>query len=629
MDDVAMEYNAMRVIRRCAAAGLILAVLYCPLAAADGASLYKSNCGSCHDAPVERVPGRQVLQGLSPEQVLAAMENGPMISMAARLPGTDRRAIAEFVTGKSFGRALDTTPPQAAMCAKQVGAPKGSVAGAAWTGWGNGLGNARFQSARAADLTAQQVRRLKVRWAFGFPGEVNAPAQPTVASGHVFVGSIGGKVYSLNAATGCVQWWFQAATTVRTAVSVGRIAMASGSQMAAFFGDATGSAYAVDASNGTLLWKTKADSYPAARITGSPAFHAGRLFVPVSSIEETLGGTGDYECCRFRGSVVALDGATGKVLWKTYTITEEPRRTKKNARGTQQWGPSGAAIWSAPTIDTRRNVLYVTTGDNYSDPPTDTSDAFIAIDMSSGKLLWSRQMTGGDAYIVACRLPVKTNCPEANGPDFDFGSSPILVSLPNGRRALIAGQKSGMVHAIDPDRGGETLWQIRVGRGGALGGVQWGSAADRTAVYVALSDVNRIVIPTITATELNPKGGGGMFALRLVDGQQIWHAPPSQCGDRKRCSPAQSAAVTAIPGVAFSGSMDGHLRAYSATDGSILWDFDTVGEYKTVNGVPAHGGSLDGPGAAISSGMLFVSSGYAQWGGMPGNVLLALSVDGK
>jgi polyvinyl alcohol dehydrogenase (cytochrome) len=619
----------MNVLRGCAAPTLILLVFSCPIAGEDGASLYKATCGTCHEAHIERVPDRKVLGDMSPEQVLAAMESGRMASIAAFPTGADRRAIAEFVTGKSFGRAADTTPPPEAMCANQAGKPRGSAAGPVWTGWGNGLTNTRFQNSRAADLTAQQLPRLKLKWAFGFPGEVNALAQPTVFAGHVFVGSFGGKVYSLSAATGCVQWWFQAAARVRTAVSVGRIGTAAGSQMAAFFGDATAFAYAVDALSGTLLWKTKVDSHPAAGITGSPTFHAGRLFVPVASLEEALGSAGDYECCRSRGSVVALDGATGNVVWKTYTIAQEPRPTKTNTRGTQLWGPSGAAIWSAPTIDTRRRVLYVTTGDNYSDPPTDTSDAFLAIDMDSGELLWSRQTTAGDAYTIACRMTNKTSCPDSNGPDFDFGSSPILVSLPNGRRALIAGQKSGVVHAIDPDRGGEILWQTRVGKGGGMGGIQWGSAADRTNVYVALSDVVRMEIPPISSTELNPKGGGGMFALRLADGQQTWHAQPSECGDRKRCSPAQSAAVTAIPGAAFSGSMDGHLRAYSATDGSILWDLDTVGEYQTVNGVPAHGGSLDGPGAAIAGGMLFVSSGYAQWGGMPGNVLLAFSVDGK
>jgi polyvinyl alcohol dehydrogenase (cytochrome) len=409
----------------------------------------------------------------------------------------------------------------------------------------------------------------------------------------------------------------------------GRIETESGPRFAAFFGDSSAVVYAVDASTGTLLWKTKVDDHLAARITGSPAFHHGRLYVPVASLEEGSATMANYECCRFRGSVVALDGATGKQLWKTYTVAEAARPTKKNKRGTQQWGPSGAPIWTAPTIDAVRNALYVTTGDNYSDPPTATSDAFLAMDLDSGKVLWSRQMTSSDAYNVACRLPDTTNCPDSKGPDFDFGSSPILVALPNGKRALIAGQKSGIVHAIDPDRDGQVLWQVRVGKGGIHGGIQWGSAADHSNVYVALSDAGIIAIPSTLGTEADPKAGGGMFALSLEKGERVWFSPPSVCGERKRCSPAQSAAVTAIPGVAFSGSVDGHLRAYSAKDGAIVWDFDTVGEYKTVNGVPGRGGSLDGPGPAISGGMIFVNSGYAIWGGMPGNVLLAFSVDGR
>jgi polyvinyl alcohol dehydrogenase (cytochrome) len=324
--------------------------------------------------------------------------------------------------------------------------------------------------------------------------------------------------------------------------------------------------------------------------------------------------------------VVALDAATGKQIWKTYTIGEDARPTQKNKVGTQLWGPSGVAVWSTPTVDVKRRLLYVTTGDNYTDPPTTMSDAFLAMDLDSGKILWSRQLTTGDAFTNACRMPDKTNCPDSNGPDFDFGAPPILVSLPNARRALVAGQKSGVVHAIDPDKNGEVIWQTRVGKGGALGGIQWGSAADQSRVYVALSDIART---SIIRRELDPKLGGGMFSLSLEKGERVWSTPPPGCGARERCSPAQSAAVTAIPGVAFSGSVDGHLRAYSTKDGAILWDFDTVGPYKTVNGVEASGGSLDGAGPAIGGGMLFVNSGYPVFGGMPGNVLLAFSVDGK
>jgi polyvinyl alcohol dehydrogenase (cytochrome) len=326
---------------------------------------------------------------------------------------------------------------------------------------------------------------------------------------------------------------------------------------------------------------------------------------------------------------VALDAATGKQVWKTYTITEEPRRTKKNKVGTQLWGPSGAGVWNSPAIDARRNALYVTTGDNYSDPTSRMSDAFVAMDLDTGKILWSRQMTESDAYTSACRLPDKTNCPDVNGPDFDFSSPPILVTLPNGKRALVAGQKSGIVHAIDPDQQGEVLWQVRVGKGGTMGGVQWGSAADQRNVYVAVSDIGRIMLTYSNQTDADPKQGGGIYALRLSDGQKVWYTPPPGCGDRKRCSPAQSAAVTAIPGVAFSGSVDGHLRAYSASDGKVIWDYDTERTYQTVNGVEGRGGSIDGPGAAIAGGMLFANSGYVTAGGAPGNVLLAFSVDGR
>jgi polyvinyl alcohol dehydrogenase (cytochrome) len=443
-------------------------------------------------------------------------------------------------------------------------------------------------------------------------------------------------------ATGCISWWFDAFTMVRTAIVLAQIETKSGSKLAAYFGDTGGAMYAVEAATGKLLWKAIVDLHPAVRLTGSPTLYGGRLYVPVASREEGLAMAPDYQCCSFRGSVVALDGATGKQIWKTYTIREEVRPTKKNKIGTQLWGPSGAGIWSAPTLDTKHKVLYVTTGDNYSDPPTTTSDAFLAMDLETGKILWSRQMTASDAYTIACRMPDKANCPDADGPDFDFGAPPILVSFPNGSRALVAGQKSGVVHAIDPDHEGKIIWQARVGKGGTLGGIEWSSAADQSNVYVALSDIGRLVqagsvgaqgvgVPErgVSLEDADPKQGGGMFALSLQTGERIWYTPPQACGERKGCSPAQSAAVSAIPGAAFSGSVDGHLRAYSTKDGTILWDFDTVGPYKTVNGVEAKGGSLDGAGPAISGGMLFVNSGYALWGGMPGNVLLAFSVDGK
>jgi polyvinyl alcohol dehydrogenase (cytochrome) len=594
----------------------------------DGARLFRENCASCHEAGIDRAPSRDALRALSSEAVLAAMETGPMLTMASRSSTAERRAIAEFVTGKPFAQPLSMAPSREAICAGAPGAFNAS-AGPTWNGWGVDAGNTRFQKQAPAGIAAADVGRLKVKWAFGFPGDQSAYAQPAVVGGRVFVGSPSGLVYSLSAATGCVHWYFEAARAVRTAVAIARVRTPAGMRDVAFFGDQGATAYALDAATGALLWKTTVEDFPTSRVTGSPVFYNGRIYVPVASGEETAGAAPDYQCCRFRGSLVALDAGTGKQVWKSYTISEEAIPTKKSASGTQLWGPSGASVWNSPTIDTRRSVLYVGTGNNFSDPPTRTSDAIVAMDLNSGKILWSRQMTPADAWTVACRLPDTSNCAESNGPDFDFSSSPILVTLASGRRVLVAGQKSGMVHGLDPDAEGKVLWSVKVGEGGTMGGVQWGSAADQTNAYVALSDIGRITVPNTLGTDADPKRGGGMFALRIETGERVWYTPPPGCGDRPRCSPAQSAAVSAIPGVAFSGSVDGHLRAYSATNGAILWDFDTAQSYRTVNSVPGRGGSLNGAGPAIAGGMLFTNSGYVNAGGMPGNVLLAFSVDGK
>jgi polyvinyl alcohol dehydrogenase (cytochrome) len=593
----------------------------------DGAMLYREHCASCHDNGAARAPDPDALRGMQPRRVLDALETGQMISMATGLSVLERRALAEFVTGKSLSDALSTIPPKQAMCAD---APRDLKEPAAvWNGWGVTTSNTRFQESGMAGLTAADVPRLKLKWAFAFPGDLQSNAQATLFGGRVFVGSAGGIVYSLSAATGCVYWYFDAGGPMRAAISIGRISQRGGARYAAFFAGGAGTAFALDAATGKLLWKTKVENFPVARFTGSPTLHRGRLYVPIASGEEGSAPLPTYECCKFRGSVVALDAETGKQIWKTYTIPEEPIPTQKNKAGTQLWGPSGASVWSSPAIDEKRNLLYVTTGNNYSDPPSRTSDAFLAIDLKTGKIVWSKQMTPADAYTSACRLPDKTGCPGSNGPDFDFSASPILVTRPNGKRALIAGQKSGIVYAVDPDKQGDVIWQTRVGQGGTMGGVQWGSAADGTNVYVANSDIGRIMLTFSQFTDADPNRGGGMFALRLDTGERVWYTPPAGCSGRTRCSPAQSAAVSAMAGVAFSGSYDGHMRAYDAADGHVLWDVDTIRQYETVNGVPGRGGSLDGPGPAIGGGMIFFNSGYHTGGGVPGNVLLAFSVDGK
>jgi polyvinyl alcohol dehydrogenase (cytochrome) len=613
------------ILRSSIFASLFLAIAF-PAAADDGPTLYKQLCASCHDTGAGRAPMRDVLQAMTPERVLTAMETGAMLSMASGRTGVERRALAEFVTGKKFAEAFSTKPLPQAMCRAVAGEFANPLNGPMWNGWGANTQNTRYQDGKMAGLTASDVPKLKLKWAFGFPGELSADGQPSIAGGRVFVGTQSGTVYALSAATGCVHWTFTADAAVRAAITIARLE--SGNRYVAFVGDRAANVYALDATTGAMIWKSHVDDHPFARVTASPTYHNGRLYVGVASGEETAGAVAEYECCTFRGSLVVLDASNGARVWKTYTI-EEPQRRAKNRIGTQQWGPSGAPIWSSPAIDVQKNAVYVTTGNNYSGPATDRSDAVVAFDMSSGKILWSRQMTASDDWNTACRLTDQTNCTNKDAPDFDFASPPILVPLPNGRRVIVAGQKSGVVHALDPDRGGELLWQERVGKGGINGGVQWGSASDGANVYVALSDLGRFPVPNSQATIPDPEAGGGMFAMSLESGRRVWETPaPRTCKTRDRCSPAQSAAVSAIPGIVFSGAIDGHIRAYSTTNGAIVWDVDTAQTYETTNGVPGRGGSLNVAGPAVSDGTVIINSGYVQ-NGMPGNVLLAYTVDGK
>jgi polyvinyl alcohol dehydrogenase (cytochrome) len=600
-------------------------------AASPGEVLFQKHCASCHEGgAVARAPETSALRQLSPERIRFALAFGLMNQQGRDLSQSEIRDITRYLVGASSA----PPPPLPDSSCREPGPLQRDTALPRWNGWGVDIRQHRFQPAAMAQLAAEDVPRLKLRWAFGFPGDTRAQAQPTVWGGRVFVGSAGGKIYALDAKTGCQRWVFDARFGVRTAITIGEDERGA----TAYFGDQRGEAYALDAESGKLLWKRRVEAHAGAILTGASALADGVLYVPVSSLEEVMATDPRYSCCTFRGLIAALDARTGEVRWRGY-VGPPAQPVGTNSYGVQLFGPSGGAIWSSPTIDLAHSRIYTTTGDSYSDPPSTTSDAFVAFDLATGQLLWSRQMTEHDAYNVACNGPLSSNCPSANGPDFDFGSSPILVDLGEGKRALIAGQKSGMVHALDPDHDGAILWQRRVGRGSKLGGVQWGMAADEANVYVAVSDVGMTRVSPETAgaqrsvlgtpLKLDPKQGGGLFALNQATGEVIWHTPHPGCPDKPGCSPAQSAAVTAIPGIVFSGGLDGHLRAYSSKTGEIVWDIDTARDYTTVNGAPAHGGSLDGPGPVIVGGVLYVNSGYTGYGTAPGNVLLAFSVDGQ
>src|SRR3984957_3008315 len=514
--------------------------------------------------------------------------------------------------------------------------PAGPVAlgSAQWNGWGRGLDNTRYQPEPA--IRDSDVSKLKLKWAYGYANGTEF-GQPTIVDGRVFVTSSGGRIYSLDAKTGCTYWTYDAAAGSRTAVIIGELARAKVAALprklkrtlahldiikapsAAFFGDDTGAVYALDAQKGTLLWKTQADTHPLARIVAAPALYNDRLYVAVSSTEDAAAANAGYGCCTFRGSVVALDIASGKMQWKSYTVLEEPVPTRKNGAGIQEFGPAGAAIFSTPTIDVKRNVLYIATSSSPTGIEQSLTDAVVAFDLADGKLRWVKQLSRPDAGTFGS----------------GFTAPPVLRTLASGNEVLLAGQKSGAVYGLDPDHGGGTLWQTKIGDSsaaaagagatgitsmigppggaGSAGGVAWGSAADHRNVYVAVSG--------LLAQPLN--ASGSLTALDMKTGAARWHAdsPAPACAwGAVDCSHAQAQAVTVMPGSVFSGSMDGHLRAYSTIDGKILWDFDTAREFQTINVVKASGGALDHGGARIVNGTVYVNSG---------NALLAFSVDGK
>ena len=577
-----------------------------------GEAVFNGSCATCH-APGNTVkaPTPDVLRQLSPEAIVNALVNGKMATQGSSLSDADRRAVAEFLTGTTISTAAAQITGQCTTKVQMTDPAKG----ASWSGWGAAITNTRFVP--NGGLTAADLPRLKLKWAFGYHDVAAARGQPAVAGGRVFAANENSEVVALDMKTGCSYWTYKARAGVRVALSVAPYKTRTQSGWAVYFGDSKANIYAVDANTGKEIWVTKIDEHPSAAITGAPTIDGGRVYAGVQGLsEEGQGGRGGYACCTFRGSINALDANTGAVIWKTYTVEpNKPRGVNKD--GVQMFGPAGGGIWSSPTIDRKRRMVYVATGNGYADPVQKTTDAVLALDMESGVIKWVRQATPGDSWVGGC--PQKNDgsnpgCPDALGPDFDFSAPPTLVTV-NGKDRLVLPQKSGMAYALDPDNEGAIVWQTRIGRGSGFGG-QWGLSTDGTLAYIGVGDMQSPM-------------PGGLKALRLADGSIAWAAPPQPvlCRAGRGCNAGQGSATTLIRGAVFSGSIDGGLRAYNTTNGDVVWTFDTNKEFPTVNGVPAKGASLESAGPIVAGGMLFINSGYGGIAGRPGNVLLAFGLD--
>ncbi|MEX2367137.1 MAG: PQQ-binding-like beta-propeller repeat protein [Pseudohongiellaceae bacterium] len=583
--------------------------------AQDGEALYNTRCAACHENPDPEddahTPARSDMALFTPNSVYASLTDGVMQIQATGMTDAQMRSVASYITGSE----VSDIPLEIStnICADNPPMANPALS-PSWNGWGPDNRNTR--SAMAGGVSAQDLPNLRLKWAYGLPGESQPRGQPTVVDGRLFVGNRAGALYSLDAETGCTYWSFLPRSGIRSALSVGPVRLPDGSgAYAVYFVDIQANAYAVNAHTGEQLWVTEVEEHPAVRGTGSATLHDGRLYVPMTGVsEENAASDPDYPCCTFRGSISSLDANTGEVIWKYYSVPEpQPRGT--STTGVTLYGPAGVGIWSAPTVDDDRGLIYAATGNAYAEPAPVTADAIIAISMETGELVWVNQITPGDAWIGGCNPDEPNpNCPDMIGPDFDFSASPLLAATPSGRELLIVPQKSGMAYALDPNNQGAMVWEYRAGDGSPVGGV-WGMAVGDGLAYVAVGGYFR-------------QGSGGIHGIDMESGARVWYTPAQEllCEAGPGCSPTQSAAVTAIPGAVFSGAADGGMRAYSAATGELLWTFDANREFTTVNAVEANGASFDGPGPVVAGGMVYFLSGNAGFVGRPGNVLLAFEI---
>lgn len=603
-------------------------------AAERGKPLYAERCASCHDQPTGRTPHREALLFRNPDAIVRALERGPMRPMAEGLGDADRAAIAAYLTGR-LPRPQPVPKPN--QCPRTGGlfAPKlPAVAEGDWPDLGRDLANTR--SAPNAGIEASNVARLSLAWAYSIPSGAAGPV--SVAGDRVYLATGTGDVVALDAKSGCTLWTHATDRLVRS-VSVATLSNGRGIVV---FGDGRAFVTALDARNGRRLWSTAVDDHALTKVTAAPSVFGDRVYVAMSSIEDPLQHFPEYPCCTSRGSVAALDAKSGKLLWKQFTIRAAPRPAAdieaaggaptrpphQLAAGAEpgplpavapstdppaRFLPAGGALFSPLTVDPKRGVVYAATGASYDDGYWPDAQSVVAYDMKTGERRWARMFKTPE-QVAACRRTEKESDCRNN---YDFAAPVVLHALPDGRDVLLAAQKNGEAHGLDPDAGGAVLWTSRYSKGTDLGGLMYGMAVADGLAFLPISDTsNHFVQP--------PGLPGGMAALDPADGVIRWkraaEAPVCSWSDGP-CLSGSISAATAVPGVVFHASGDGWLRARRTADGEVLWRFDTGRDFDAVNGVPARGGQLHGWAIAAAGGRLYVVSGASSQG-RPGNALL-------
>lgn len=588
-----------------------------------GEAIFVKHCSFCHEGQVERAPsGRRAFISMPQSYIYRALTTGKMKEMAQGLSDAEKRSVTSFLSMRPFDPKAEVAPKPPLRC-KRTTAWFDDRKHPSASGWGiSSSSNTRFIDAKTAGITPQTVGKLKLKWAFALPNSVVARSQPAVAGGAVFIAGQGGDVYALDTGSGCAYWSANVGSPIRTSIAIDDWSSPA-DRPRIYFGDGFGSVFALDAKTGKQIWKKENSQ---TMMTGGPTLHAGRIYVPLigtphlTSLETTA-------CCTGRGSVVALDSATGKLLWQSFATKTPPAETGLSPKGLPLLGPAGAGIWNSPTIDPVLNRLYVGTGES-SSSPAENGAAVLAMNLDTGQIIWSFQNYPTEAYNLFCREGVANapGCPPGwrQRKALDVSASPMLIHGADGKDMLVAMQKTGDVFGLDRESG-KILWRRRITRGDFNQSNLFGMAAEGETVFAGVMDIH--------GDPVNDKGYWGIdelgvYAMNARTGKPGWFAPlKDHCRPGLSCR-GYSAAFTATPGMVFVLGIDGWARALSTRDGSLLWDFDTRRDFPAGNGEIAHGGDIEGPGVVVADGMLFMNSGYGSGNAAHhgGNAFLAFSV---
>lgn len=570
---------------------------------ADAEALYQTRCATCHDNPAIESPSRENIEQMGRSRLAFSLREGKMQIYTQEMSADEVTELIDYLakeqeqTIDSYGFCKDLPISSEVVVSH----------------WGLDHRNTRYQT--KSSINSSNVGSLQLKWVFGIPNTSEVRSYPAVSTDTIFLPTTSNSLYAIDRDLGCIKWVYTNSAPFRTSAHLATI----DDQPVIAVGDQQMTYHLVNALTGEKIWQKPLALFPVSMATGAPAILDNDLYIPISSFEIAVAMNPRYSCCTSHGAVTKLNALTGEQLWLTRTV-REAKKTKLNKVGTQMYGPSGAPVWTSPAIDIERNQLYIGTGENTSSPATDKSDAILALDLDTGAINWVFQATPKDAFNMACGRwgDGDANCPDEKGPDFDFGGSPVIVTTPKGKDLILAGQKSGDVWALNPDNG-ELVWRRKLSPGSALGGIHWGTAVVDNVLVVPVADPWQV-----------PGHNPGVFGLDIETGNILWEqkgnydCPETSFFGNNDCERPHrfSAATSAVGDIAFAGSLKGDVYAIRASDGEIVWEYQTNQEFDSVNAIDAKGGSIDNPGVAIAGSQVMVLSGYGQFGQEGGNALL-------